>query len=106
MRGARCEIADRIAREARHVAELGRLRQNLQQEGILGVAHAHARDETARNAHRESGVAGDKIAAMRKADEIEQLARIADRIAPELLPSRGLRRQTFSGYHDGSRVRP
>ena len=84
MGGAGSKVADRIVSETRRVAELGRLRQDLQQQGVGGVAVAHACDETARNAHGEPRIViRQQVGGLRgEAKQVEQFARVGHRFPP------------------------
>jgi len=110
---ARGQIADRIGDEARRLVPFGQLRQNLQQQWIARIAMSHACGKGTRHAQGETGVVhGQPHGQFGQAEQIEQFARVGDRLTPLRAPVfRGLRWAPgrACGYHgrlDRARVIP
>jgi len=89
------------------------LRQDLQQQRIVRVAMTHARGKDTRHAQRETGVVRRQPhGQFGQAEQIEQFARVGDRLTPLRAPVfRGLRWAPgrACGYHgrlDRARVIP
>src|SRR5690606_12010936 len=97
------EVADRIPHESVRSHEFGGPRQDLEQERVIRVAGPHARDEAGRYADREARIRpGQQAPGLRfEAEPAQQVERVGDRLAPELLPAFRLRGQGTCGYHGG-----
>ena len=95
------QIADRIDAEAgRQLFFLGE-RQNLPQQRVVDVAMAHFGGETARNPEREGlpGIGRNPVRKARQTEHFQQFQRVAQAVAPQLLPVRDLSGEGFGGYH-------
>src|SRR5690606_35992023 len=80
--------------------------QHLAQQRVVRVAVAHARHEAARHPQRERGAGGVRgVDQAGQAEHRQQLARIADGVAPGLLPAGRLQRDGGSRYHGRSAIR-
>ena len=94
-------VADRIGTESGGRQQFRRQRQYLAQQGIIWVAPAHARDESARHPQGEcpACVPGGRQPLGAEPEHIEQFGRVGDRLPQGGLPVGHLPRAFSSGYH-------
>ena len=89
---ARSKITHRIGAESGCIEQFTDAGHDLQQQRIGRIAMAHAGDESTRHAHGEPGIGcSQQFLRLRfQSKQAQQLDRIADRLAPKLLPARRL----------------